>query len=124
VACFQVAISAPSQHKYRQKIKFYNVVFGLSLNRHLKQTAVVCCMIFSELKNTTQSLSAKFGLSRKANFHAKQIFTQRLISGFDFTTNFPENLFSTQSLSTKFGSVFNYHAKFSDNNFNKFLSEK
>jgi len=40
VACFQVAISAPSQHKYTLIIKFYNGVFGLSLNRHLKQTAV------------------------------------------------------------------------------------
>lgn len=40
VACFQVAISAPSHYKYKQIIKFYNGVFGLSLNRHLKQTAV------------------------------------------------------------------------------------
>ena len=32
---------APSQHKYTLIIKFYNDVFGLSLNRHLKQTAVV-----------------------------------------------------------------------------------
>ena len=31
----------------------------------------MCCMIFSELKNSTQSLSSKFGLSRKVNFHAK-----------------------------------------------------
>ena len=41
-ACFQVAITAPSQHKYKLIIKFYNGVFGLSLNCHLKQTAVVC----------------------------------------------------------------------------------
>ena len=41
MACFQVAISAPSQRKYTLIIKFYNGVFGLSLNRHLKQTAVV-----------------------------------------------------------------------------------
>jgi len=47
-----------------------------------------------------------------------------LVSGFHFTTDFPENVISAQSLSTKFGSVFNYHAKFSGNNFNKFLSEK
>ena len=41
VACFQVAISAPSHYKYKLIIKFYNGVFGLSLKRHLKQTAVV-----------------------------------------------------------------------------------
>ena len=40
VACFQVAISAPSHYKYKLIIKFYNGVFGLSLNRHLKQTTV------------------------------------------------------------------------------------
>jgi hypothetical protein len=47
-----------------------------------------------------------------------------LVSGFHFTTDFPENVISTQSLSTKFGSVYNYHARFFGNNFNKFLSEK
>ena len=41
MACFQVAISAPSHYKYKLIIKFYNGVFGLSQNRHLKQTAVV-----------------------------------------------------------------------------------
>ena len=46
-ACFQVAISAPSQYKYKLIIKFYNGVFGLSLNRHLKQTAVVKSVLFS-----------------------------------------------------------------------------
>jgi hypothetical protein len=40
VACLQVAISEPSQHKYKQNIKLNNVVLGLSLNRHLKQTSV------------------------------------------------------------------------------------
>ena len=63
------------------------------------QTAVVYSIIFSELKNITQ---------RKV-----RIVTQSLVSGFNFTTDFPENVFSAQSLSTKFGSVFNFHARFS-----------
>ncbi|WP_203229849.1 hypothetical protein, partial [Flavobacterium sp. LMO9] len=45
------------------------------------------------------------------------------VSGFHFTTDFPENVISAQKLSTKFGSVFNFPAKFFGNNFNKFLSE-
>ncbi len=65
-----------------------------------------------------QSFSAKFGLSRKAYFHAKFGFR------FHFTTDFPENVISAQSLTTKFGSVFNFPAKFFGNNFSKFLSEK
>ena len=36
-----MAISAPSHYKNTLIIKFYNGVFGISLNRHLKQTAVV-----------------------------------------------------------------------------------
>ena len=47
-----------------------------------------------------------------------------MVSGFHFTTYFPENVISAQSLSTKIGSVFNYYARFFVNNFNKFLSEK
>jgi hypothetical protein len=38
--------------------------------------------------------------------------------------DFPENVISTQSLSTKFGSVFNFHARFFGYNFIKFLSKK
>ena len=53
-----------------------------------------------------------------------RIVTQRLVSVFNFTTYFPENVSSAQSLSTKYGSVYNYHARFFGNNFNKFLSEK
>ena len=33
--------------------------------------------------------------------HAQHIFTQFLVSAFIFTANFPENVISTQSLSTK-----------------------
>ena len=50
---------------------------------------------------------------QSSDCHAKHIFTQRLVSGFNFTTYFPENVISTQSLSTKFGLVFVFHAKFS-----------
>ena len=79
----------------------------------------MCCIIFSELKKTQRK-----GYRQSSDCHAKHIFTQRLVSGFYFTTYFPENVISAQSLSTKFGLVFNYHAKFFGNNFNKFLSEK
>ena len=50
---------------------------------------------------------------QSSDCHAKYIFTQSLVSGFHFTTDFPENVFSAQSLSTKFGSVFNFYARFS-----------
>jgi hypothetical protein len=46
VACFQVAISAPSHYKNTLIIKFYNGGFRLSLNRHLKQTAVGKSVLF------------------------------------------------------------------------------
>ena len=48
MACFQVAILTPSQHKYKLIIKFYNDVFGISLNRHLKQTAVNISILIME----------------------------------------------------------------------------
>ena len=49
---------------------------------------------------------------QSSDCHAKYIFTQSLVSGFHFTTDFPENVFSAQSLSTKFGSVFNFPQSF------------
>ena len=73
----------------------------------------MCCIIFSELKK----LNAKF-------IGKVRIITQSLVSGFNFTTDFPENVISAQSLSTKFGSVFKYHAKFFGNNFKKKSFEK
>ena len=79
----------------------------------------MCCIIFSELKKTQRKV-----FRQSSDCHAKHIFTQRLVSGFNFTTDFPENVISAQSLSTKFGSVLNFHARFLGNNFNKFLSEK
>ena len=75
----------------------------------------MCCIIFSELKKTQRKV-----FRQSSDCHAKHIFTQRLVSGFNFTTDFPENVISAQSLSTKY----NYHARFFGNNFNKFLSEK
>ncbi len=74
----------------------------------------MCCIIFSELKKTQRNV-----YRQSSDYHAKHIFTQRLVSGIDFTTNFPENVISAQKLSTKFGLVFNYHAKFFGNNFKK-----
>ena len=62
--------------------------------------------------------------SQSSDCHAKHIFTQRLVSGFSFTANFPENVISTQSLSSKFGSDFNYRIRFFGCNFIKFLSKK
>ena len=56
--------------------------------------------------------------------HKVRIVTQSLVSGFDFTTDFPENIFSTQSLSTKFGSVLNFHARFSVKNYSEKIGEK
>jgi hypothetical protein len=53
VACFQVANLAPSHCKYKLIIKFYNGVFGLSLNRHLKQTAVVKSVLSTEIIEKT-----------------------------------------------------------------------
>jgi hypothetical protein len=71
-------------------------------------------MIFSELKKTQRKV-----FRQSLDCHAKHIFTQSLVSVFNFTTDFPENVSSAQSLSTKFGSVFKYHAKFFGNNFKK-----
>ena len=64
-------------------------------------------MIFSELKKQRNVYP------QSSDCRAKYIFTQRLVSGFNFTTDFPENVFSAQSLSTKFGSVLVFHARFS-----------
>ena len=38
---------------------------------------------------------------QSSDYYAKHIFTQFLVSAFIFTANFPENVISTQSLSTK-----------------------
>ena len=61
---------------------------------------------------------------QSSDCHAKYIFTQRLVSGFHFTTDFPENVFSTQSLSTKFGSVFNFYARFLAEIYSEKIGEK
>ena len=62
---------------------------------------------------------------RNVTFFGKvRIVTQSSVSVFNFTTYFPENVSSAQSLSTKYGSVYNYHARFFANNCNKFLSAK
>ena len=49
---------------------------------------------------------------------------QSLVSGFHFTTDFSENVISAQKLSTKFGSGFNYQAKFFGNNYSEKIGEK
>ena len=71
----------------------------------------MCCIIFSELKKTQRKV-----YRQSSDCHAKYIITQSLVSVFNFTTDFPENVISAQSLSTKFGSVFNFHARFSVKN--------
>ena len=65
--------------------------------------------IFSELKNTTQRLYAKFGLSRNVKYQfsiSLRIFRKR-----NFNTKFID----------KVGSVFNFRTRFFCNNFNKFF---
>ena len=61
---------------------------------------------------------------QSSDCHAKHIVTQSLVSGFDFTTDFPENLISTQSLSTKFGSVLVFHARFLVKIYSEKIEEK
>ena len=70
MACFQVAISAPSHYKYKLIIKFYNGVFGISLNRHLKQTDVAHSIIFSRTEkfNATFIHKVWFGFQFSAKF--------------------------------------------------------
>ena len=82
-------------------------------------TAVVGSIIFSELIKLTTTFIRKVRIVTQSKFSRKvwfQVFISQRI--------FPKTYFSTQSLSTKFGSVFNFPAKFFGNNFNKFLSEK
>ncbi len=79
----------------------------------------MCCIIFSELKKTQRNV-----YRQSSDYHAKHIFTQRLVSGFYFITDFRKYVISAQKLSTKFGSGFYYRTRFFGNNFNKFLSEK
>ena len=79
----------------------------------------MCCIIFSELKKLNAKFFGKVRIVTQ-NIFSHKVWFQVLIS----QRIFYENVISAQKLSTKFGSVFNFHARFFGNNFNKFLSEK
>ena len=75
MACFQVAISALSHYKNKLIIKFYNGVFGISLNCHLKQTAVNISILIMEaftnidLYNKIISFSKKIILNNNSKLN-------------------------------------------------------
>ena len=79
----------------------------------------MCCIIFSELKKLNAKFFGKVRIVTQ-NIFSHKVWFQVLIS----QRIFYENVISAQKLSIKFGSVFNFHARFFGNNFNKFLSEK
>ena len=79
----------------------------------------MCCIIFSELKKLNAKFFGKVRIVIQSIF-SRKVWFQVLIS----QRIFYENVISAQKLSIKFGSVFNFHARFFGNNFNKFLSEK
>ena len=98
-ACFQVADSAPSHYKYIQKFKFYNGVSKISQNLPLETNR--CCTqyyIFGTFKITATFIRLVWFFIRNC------LFRQSLVSAFDFTENFPKNVFRA-----KFGLSFCIH---------------
>ncbi len=104
---------APSLHKYTQNFKFNNCAISKILETsHIFKPLLNAVLYFRNLKNATFISKVGFRLS---NVTQTWSVAQSLVS---------RNVFSTQSLSAKFGSDFTYHAKFFDYIFRNYITEK
>ena len=61
---------------------------------------------------------------QSSDCHAKHIFTQRLVSGFSFTANFPENIFFNIKFIDKVRFGFQFSHKIFGNNYSEKIGEK